>query len=60
MEVVPLSHLYAVKDMVARIDHFFSILIDEGTAWICNNPSHYKYTKNTNTHQSPHIHHKRA
>ena len=34
VEVIPLTHLDAVKDMIASVDHGLVVLVDELTSWI--------------------------
>ena len=34
VEVIPLTHLDAVEDMIASVDHGLVVLVDELTSWI--------------------------
>ena len=34
VEVIALTHLDAVKDMIASVDHGLVVLVDELTSWI--------------------------
>ena len=34
VEVIALTHLDAVKDMIASVDHGLVVLVDELTSWV--------------------------